>query len=266
MKMLSTAAATVLAGVLLMANSACDWSSSGSAGGFNTSKGAGVSINYSGVYRGEFSGGRAVEKTSRGNITTLTMVQSGNRLTVYDNQGSVYTGTTGSPGVIAEPEGSTYPFGAEIVQSQISFKGKDNVSALEIEFVGILHVVSVTDIQGNTSESTTESDIEDGETQTTVIRNESTTETITIISEPPVLITTRVITENSTGRELSRTTSTKKIERKTASTVFQITEANTQLRLEGTWMEKGGTVSGVKARSAGGIGLVQRTAQASGEE
>ncbi|HMP89554.1 MAG TPA: hypothetical protein PJ991_05110 [Kiritimatiellia bacterium] len=265
MKILSMAAVTVLAGVIMLANTACDWSSSGSSGSFNTSKGAGVNINYSGVYRGEFSGGRAVEKTSRGNITTLTMVQTGNRLTVYDNQGSVYSGATGSPGLIAEPAGSVYPFGAEIVQSQISFKGKDKVSGNDIEFVGILHVVSVTDIQGNTSETETETDTQNGDTQTTVIRNETTTETITVINEPPVQITTRVITENATGREISRTTTTRQIQRKTSSTVFQITEANTQLRLEGTWIEKGGPVSGVKARSTGGIGLVERTSEVSGE-
>jgi len=264
-KFLSTVSATVVAGIVLLGNSGCDWSSAGTEGSFNTSKGAGININYSGVYRGEFSGGRAVEKPSGGLISTLTMIQTGNRLTVYDNQGSTYSGATGSPGLIAEPSGSLYPLGAEIVQSQISFSGIDNGTGKEISFVGVLHVVSVIDIQGNTSDTTTETDIEEGETRTTVIRNETTTETITVINEPPVVITTRVITENSTGREISRTTSTRKSQLNTSSTVFRISEANSQLRLEGTWIEKNGVVSAVKARSSGGIGLIEVTST-EGEE
>ena len=48
----------------------CDWSTNDA--GFNTSEGAGVSINFSGYYHST-EGGRLVKNTSAGNIVSLTI-------------------------------------------------------------------------------------------------------------------------------------------------------------------------------------------------
>jgi hypothetical protein len=283
-KLVSSSMALLLGVGILVANSGCDWSSGGGTGSFNTSQGAGVNLNFSGVYRGELSGGKVVDKTSGGNIQTLTISQVGNSLTVIDNQGSRYTGSVGSPGLAALPDG-TIPAGAEFLQSQVNFSGKDGVSARDIEFVGIIHAISVTDIQGKTtvkssnSGSTnfnnTGSSSSQGSTTTRTVNNgdTTTTETILTVGSPGdpfyQVTTTTVVTENATGVELSRNTTTTGNSGSnnssgsgsvtTETTTFSITEANTQYRLEGTWIEQGGFTSGVKARSPGSAGSIQTT-------
>jgi len=283
-KLVSNSLAALLGAGMLLANFGCDWSSGGGSNSFNTSQGAGVNLNFSGVYRGELSGGKVVDKTSGGNIQTLTMSQVGNSLTVIDNQGSRYTGSVGSPGLAALPDG-TIPAGAEFLQSQVNFSGKDGVSARDIEFVGIIHAVSVTDIQGKTTVKTassgstnfsnTGSTSGEGRTTTRSVNNgtTTTTETISEIGTPGTafyeVTTTTVVTDNATGVEISRNSSTTKSSGSgsgngntsvsTETTTFSITEANTQYRLEGTWIEEGGFTSGVKARSPGSSGTIQTT-------
>jgi hypothetical protein len=83
----------------------CDWSSNSTS--LNTSQGAGVNINFSGVYDGNLAGGKAVDKPTKGNILRLVISQSGNRVEVVDNQGSRYEGTVGSPGVVSQPDSSS---------------------------------------------------------------------------------------------------------------------------------------------------------------
>ncbi|HMP72122.1 MAG TPA: hypothetical protein PKE55_02560 [Kiritimatiellia bacterium] len=272
----------------LLIQTGCDWSTSGSSSAFNTSKGAGVNANFSGFYRGEHSGGKAVDRTSNGNILTFTITQVGNRLDVIDNQGSRYVGRVGSPGVVVAPDADgRFPAGAQIVESQVTFSGTDGVAAREIEFVGIISIVSVTDIQGRTTESSSGTQSERstvsssgqsselGSTRTRTFTqgdNEITVTTITIgtpneegffqVSE------TTVIRDRNTGSEVSRTSRTFNDKLSTSSTgsasssittsvsEFSISEANTQYRLQGTWVEKGGVVGSVRARSAGGAGSI----------
>lgn len=278
----------VLLALGVTAIAGCDWSSQGTS--LNTSQGAGVNINFSGVYNGTFGGGLAVRRTSKGNITRLVINQAGNRVEVVDNQGSRYEGTVGSPGAIANADATgAFPAGAEIVQSQISFAGKDEVAQKDIEFVGIIHVVTVTDIKGTTD---TKTDTDTDNTTTTDTENDTYTynQTVTITSnvidgqvitvtdraydpggnlvyeaitettiEPSGDTTTitRVITDtrNETSTETDNSTRTV-----TSTTTYNITEANSQYRLEGTWIEKDSPiVSDVDALSPGGAGSVTTT-------
>lgn len=282
-KNVTASVAGFIAGMIILLNAGCDWSSGGGTDSFNTSQGAGVNINFSGVYRGELSGGKAVDKTSAGNIQTFTISQTGNRLTVVDNQGSSYSGSVGSPGLVAAPVAGSFPAGAELVQGQVNFSGHDNVSAREIEFVGIIHVVSVTDIQGKTTSKTSSSGTTNfsnsgtsssqGRTTTRTVNNgtTTTTETINEFGAPGSafyqVVTTTVVTDNATGAEISRNTTTTgnsgtgsssaNSSITTETTTFSITEANSQYRIEGTWIESGGFTSGVKARSPGTAGIIQ---------
>jgi hypothetical protein len=285
-KFASASMAGLVAGLVLLTNAGCDWSSGGGTNSFNTSQGAGVSLNFSGVYRGELSGGKAVEKTSGGNIQTLTISMVGNSVTVVDNQGSTYRGTVGSPGLLALPDG-TIPAGADFVQSQISFSGKDGVSARDIEFVGIVHAVSVRDIQGKTTEKVDTSSSGSGSTNfnnsgsssttqsqsTRVVDGRTNTVITTTIVTPVNITVTEVIIDTQTGREISRNVTTTQNSGSGSGsssgsgstttvrtfTDFAITEANTQYRLEGTWIEQGGFTSPVKARSPGSAGTIQTT-------
>ncbi|MCZ7591215.1 MAG: hypothetical protein M5U15_03255 [Kiritimatiellae bacterium] len=102
MKMKCMMLVASLVGVGLLVGTGCDWSSGGDS--LNTSQGAGVNINFSGVYNGNI-GGRAVDRTSAGNISHLTIRQSGNRIEVVDSQGSHYSGSVGAPGVVSQPTG-----------------------------------------------------------------------------------------------------------------------------------------------------------------
>ncbi|MBU0679070.1 MAG: hypothetical protein KJ626_13250 [Verrucomicrobia bacterium] len=220
----------------------CEWSTN--TNDLNTSQGAGININFSGVYHGELGGGKAVSPTSGGNIVRLVIVQSGNRIEVTDNQGSTYTGSVGAPGVLVAPGATDISTGAELAQTQINFSGQDNVSQKEISFVGIFHLVAVSDISSSSTssggESTTTREYTDGTNTVTEI----------VITDGPVTITTTT-TKDGQGNVISESTSTS-----TSGTEFSLTEQNSQIRLDGTWIEKGGVVGNVQARSTGTSALL----------
>ena len=84
MKKLISAAAVGAMALALISNTGCEWSGGGNSNSFNTSQGAGININFSGVYDGRLSGGEAVSGTG---IKRLTISQAGNRLQVRDSRG-----------------------------------------------------------------------------------------------------------------------------------------------------------------------------------
>ncbi|MCO6400975.1 MAG: hypothetical protein J5I99_07100 [Verrucomicrobia bacterium] len=274
--------AATVAGVGLMLGAGCDWSSQGTS--LNTSQGAGVTINFSGVYNGNISG-RAVDRTSAGTISRLTIRQSGNRVEVVDSQGSHYEGSVGAPGLVASPTDGEFPAGAELMQSQISWAGKDGVAQREVEFVGIIHAISVEDISGtskkNVSESTNEKSDNYTYTVTTTYTTNATsaqvitrteraydgdgnlvfeevTETTIPASAGDVKTTTRTVVDNR-GKKTTNTVTT--------DTTYRITEQNVQYRLEGTWIEKNSPiVSRVDAISRGASGTITSTSSSSSSD
>lgn len=277
MKMKYMMLAASLLGVGLVVGTGCDWSSGGDS--INTSQGAGVNINFSGVYNGNISG-RAVERTSAGAIASLTIRQSGNRVEVTDSQGSRYAGSVGSPGVVstAGSEG-TYPSGAQLVQAQISWSGKDGVAQREVEFVGVIHAVTVDDIKGKqevkTSTATDSSSSSSGSAATstrteTVNNGPTSTSTKTEIFGTPGSpyyeeIITVTVSNNTTGEVISQTTTKNSDNSKAKNNevitqtinTYVMTEANIQYRLEGTWIEKDSPiVSRVDAVSRGTYGVI----------
>ncbi len=276
MKRFWRAGASLTAVTALVLAAGCEWTSDDT-DGFNTSQGAGITANYSGVYDGVLAGGRAVSTSSQGTITRFVINQTGNELDVTDNLGNRYKGRVGSPGVVSDVSDATggYPAGATVVESQMSWEGNG------VEFIGIVHVVTVNDVQGTTSNntvidnntSTSTDTVTDDETVTrTETRNNGTntvvTTTLTIGSpgDPFYQETVTTVTyDNETGRELDRevtrtgtdtrtSTDTDNTTTTTTST-FTLTEANSQYRLEGTWIESGLTAA-VDALSAGGIVVV----------
>lgn len=257
MKNVLSASAVAALALALMTNTGCEWTGGGGTDSFNTSKGAGININFTGVYDGNLGGGLAVGKTSAGSVRRLNILQTGSRLEITDNQGSKYFGDVGSPGTVVDLETTTVvPAGAELVQSQITWSGKDNVANKQVEFVGVIHAVSVTDIKGNaenTTDTSTDTDIDNRVTTTTVVHNTNDTTTTTITTP----LTEEVIVEDDrTGRTISRTVT--RIRSDVANDVvtttrqFLLTEANSQFRLEGTWIETAGVTANVDALSPGG--------------
>ena len=233
MKRFTLLAGSVLAALGIVAFVGCDWSSNST--DFNTSKGAGLNINWTGTYFGQLPGGRLVSQTSGGPITRLVIQNSGNTLEVTDNNGSRYVGRIGSPGIVSAPSVNpetgevVYPAGAEIVQAQVTFSGKDEIAAKDIEFVGVIHAVTVNDVRGNTVEDTTTVT----DTNTVTIPDDTNT---TDVTEREIVTEREVVT----GR----------------TTTFEITEANTQYRLQGTWIENGGGRGNVDGLSPGSVGSV----------
>lgn len=270
MKMKCVALAGGLVAAALYLTTGCDWSSQGSS--LNTSQGAGVNVNFSGVYNGTFGGGKAVKNTSAGSITRLVLHQAGNNVKVTDNQGSTYEGSIGSPGAIGTPTAAgTYPAGAELVQSQISFSGKDDVSQKDVEFVGVIHAVAVTDLQGNTtSSSTSSSDATEKKTTSVFVDNTNRViVTVSVVNQGGVMVTTTttVTQRMDTGEEISRTVTTEKSSESTATTEYSIRESQTQFRLEGTWVEKDSPiVSDVDALSPGNAFTITTTETTTTEE
>lgn len=251
-RLLMLIAGGALAGGLALLT-ACEgeWTSGGGVDDFNNSRGAGATVNFSGVYKGTMSGGRAVNGTSGAPITQLVISHGGNNIEVVDNNGSLYNGSIGSPGAVASPDASGgYPAGAELVQAQINFSGRDGSSGRNINFVGVIHVVSVTDTRGSSDKITsTTKDVDNDGTKTVI------TETTTIGSSGDPFYSVTIVTttiENSTGKEISRTTET--------TTTYNITEANSQYRLQGTWIEDGGVSTTVDALSPGTAGVITSTA------
>lgn len=261
----------------------CDWTSGGDS--WNTSGGAG-SINFSGVYNGNLSGGRAVERTTGGPVTRLVLSQQGNALEVTDNNGSTYRGTIGASARVTTAEvtfegGSgpvgdasdnaipILPEGLQFGQAQVSFSGNDNVAAKTIEFAGSIYAVAVTKIRGETTTDASGRETEAEITYTQEItRNElsgSRTEvTITIIGFDlmgnEVFRSVETFIEEPDGRITNRRTEV--TDRRTSSSSseriasFTLNPGNVQYRMEGTWIEQGGTVAGVDALAAGSAGVI----------
>jgi len=246
----------------------CDWSTHDA--GFNTSEGAGVSINFSGYYHAT-DGGRLVKNTTAGNIVSLTIQQAGDTVEIHDNQGSTYRGNIGSPGSVSTKTGGSYPSGAQLAVAQISFSGHDNVSAKDITFAGTIHAVAVTDIKGTTETDTSTDTRTANETWTTNVTVGSTgTEietTITIIAYNAagdevyrsVETTTTTPDGTVTAHNVSITDNRTDTSTKTETVTYSITEANSQYRLQGTWVEEGGKVSEVDGLSAGNSGTISTT-------
>jgi len=264
-------AAGVIAGLVFLLG--CEWTTNTDS--FNTSQGAGANINFSGVYYGHLGGGRAVSSTSGGSINRLVIMNSGNAIQVTDNQGSTYTGTIGSPGVIAAQSSGTYPAGALLSQAQISFSGHDNVAAKNVRFVGIIHAVSVEDIQGESEYSTNSTSISQGKSYS--VTNESSV----VTGGTNITTTLTIITYDDNGNETFRqvqtytvtpsgqriNSSTSYIDSRSRNqgnqqetvTHYYLTEANVQYRLQGTWIEEGGQNANVDALSAGTAGVITTT-------
>lgn len=246
----------------------CDWSTNDA--GFNTSEGAGVSINFSGYYHST-EGGRLVKNTSAGNIVSLTIQQAGNSVEVHDNQGSTYRGTIGAPGSVSSSSSGSYPSGAQLAQAQINFSGHDNVSAKDITFAGIIHAVAVTDIKGTTETDTSTDTRTANETWTTNITVGSTgTEIETVVTViayngagdeiyRSVETTTTTPDGTVTAHNVSITDNRTDTSTETETVTYTITEANSQYRLQGTWVEQAGKVSEVDGISAGNSGTISTT-------
>jgi len=139
---------------------------------FNTSQGAGSSVNLSGTYKPREKGGILAGS----NVTYIVITQTGNALEGNDNLGSKYTGSIGSPGIQSAPgSDGTYPAGSEMLQSQVSFSGVNKGSGESVDFVGIIRALAVTDVKETTQT------IDPGEegapvTTTTYTINEANTE------------------------------------------------------------------------------------------
>ena len=157
MKFRSYASASVGIAVISLLSCSCDWSG-GSSDDFNTSSGS-TTVNISGFYSGILGSGLAVSRTSGGNISSLTLQQSGNALDVIDSNGQNYKGNVGSPLTLAAPSDlGVIPTGAQVASFQVSWAGKDGVAARDVSFSGVISVVTVDSIQGD---STTTSSIDD---------------------------------------------------------------------------------------------------------
>jgi hypothetical protein len=192
----------------------CDWEDTGSES-FNTSQGAGATINFSGYYRprsGAFLMGS--------NLTHFVMTQVGNSLEVFDSNNSHYTGSIGSPGVQARPTvAAGFLPGAVMLQAQLSFAGVNQFTGADMTFVGIVRVVAVDDVQGV-------------DRSTTVDTSDSFGLDISDTSTPGTTVTI--------GNSSNQTDTV------TTTTTFTITEANTQNVIDGNWIE-GGAVSVIGA-------------------
>ena len=265
---------------LVMFDSGCEWSGGGGAGSFNTSQGAGINVNFSGVYHGNYSDGKAVATSSGAPISRLTLTQSGNSIEVIDNNGNRYKGNVGSPGIVYDLSSGAaiIPAGAELMQAQVNFDGVDGSSGHHVQFVGIVHVVAINDVKTTTQTSgensgsgSTNATSATGTASTTQTEthntNGTTTITITQNTPPNVLVTTRTYSD-ATGQLLSETitqsasqgssNSQGQSQTQTTTKTYSITEANSQYRLEGQWVEKDGNTSGVDALSPAGSGVVSQ--------
>ncbi len=140
---------------------ACDWES-GSQANFNQSQRVDDS-NISNEYLGILPGGRVVSRPSGGsNITRLIIQQSGKNIKVQDNQGSNYEGFVGDRFVTRDNiteqrtnlinrsgtrNADSTGEGERAVVFQVSFAGFDRVAGREVEFTGVIEIVSVVSIR-----------------------------------------------------------------------------------------------------------------------
>ena len=196
------------------------------------------------------------------------------------------------PAPTADNETPVLPAGAQLANFSISWSGKDGVAAKDIRFTGVINVVSVQDVNGTTKTDTNGSTKTDsnGNTVTltnnkggngTVTKNTTTTSTTTtgsgvsgsqIVNEgvEGFFSTNRTVTvkndinnntstseiaNNNTNTSTSNNTNTSGTTTTTTNT-FQLTDANTQFRMRGTWIENGGVTGSVDALSAGAGGVL----------
>lgn len=246
---------TVIASVgVALLNTACEWSSGGDGNSFNTSRGAGADINFSGTYNGNYSDGTAVQGSS---IYRLVMHQNGNQVEITDSNGSTYSGSVGSPGAV-NPGASSYSAGAMLAQAQINFKGHNNATDRDVEFAGTIHAVAATDIQGETKvRDTLDSTVNTYTTNNATGNQIQSNLTVTIT--PSAEITIESVLESTpqgSMQDVSRTLVDGSGVATSTETTFILTEANTMYRLEGSWVEIGGVIAGVDALSSGGNGLI----------
>lgn len=195
---------------------ACDWES-GSQVNYNSRVN---NVSISGFYEGQLPGGRAVSNTSNGTILNFAIQQSGNSITVRDNQGSRYKGTITAPDVRSDLSSDSLLTGMVVVAYQIGFSGKDNVAAREIEFSGNLILGTLRTVQANASGGASNSASERDTVTGPIVDGDTTT---------------------SSSSESSRTSQS------SSSNSFELNETNASLRLRGTWIEQGGVVSNVNA-------------------
>ncbi|MCZ7591214.1 MAG: hypothetical protein M5U15_03250 [Kiritimatiellae bacterium] len=175
-----------------------------------------------------------------------------------------------------------------MVQSQISWQGKDGVAQRDVEFVGVIHAVTVDDIKGSQEVKTSTSTASDSSNSSadgatskteTVTDGPITTKTKTeIFGEPGTgyyeeIVTVTVI-DNTTGKiikeDTTRSSNSSKSKNNEVITqtvnTYVMTEANIQYRLEGTWIEKNSPiVSRVDAISRGTYGIVTITREGAQE-
>jgi len=160
--------ATVAMALALLGLWGCEWEGGD---GFNTSGGAGVNVNFSGTY--------AVSGVP--GVTSLVISQTGNALQGSDNLGNLYSGSIGSPGVVARPnEDGAFPAGASMLQTQFS------LSSDGADIVGNIRAVAVTDVRGFTSTVSTNQTItitnQTGTINIVQTANESSTVTYSVDS------------------------------------------------------------------------------------
>ncbi len=122
----------------------CDWEDSDD---FNTARGAGATVNLSGVYTGR-SGSLLTREGAETTVSRLVLTHIGNTVEIRDNNNSYYTGNIGSPGVVSQPDSEmgAYPAGSEMLQAQINFAGENVDTGSAVEFVGIVRAIAVTEV------------------------------------------------------------------------------------------------------------------------
>lgn len=198
----------VFAGLLLFVFSGCEWED---ADDFNTSQGAGIAVNFSGVYRPR-EGSVVVPP----DISRLILTHVGNTIEVYDSNGSKYEGRIGSPGIVEKPDPVTgiYGAGANMLQAQLSFSGVNGKTRKDVSFVGIIHAVAVRDMTFTTSISQGSGNAYTN-SGSNVIKGDSTNK----------LSTMNFGTGDSGGYHNA------------GGQRYSITQANTQYVLEGNWIE-----------------------------
>ncbi|MDA3872369.1 MAG: hypothetical protein PF795_00200 [Kiritimatiellae bacterium] len=229
--------ATAVVGISTLFMVACDWSSGGDSNSYNTSNASNLS-NISGFYQGTFA-----SQVVRGSgITHLTVQQSGNRIEIVDSNGAKYTGTVGSPVLVANLN-SDIGAGSQVASYQLSFSGNN------VDFTGVVNLVAVTDIQGHSR--TVDQVNTDGSGSSNTTTETSEVDTPQQVGVDGVEPGQNVVTENIT------TSTSNNTETDTQTTVneFELTDSNTQLRMRGTWIQNGAPAA-LDALAAGIMGNV----------
>lgn len=196
------------------------------------------------------------------------------------------------PAATAGNDTPVLPAGAQLANFSVSWSGKDGVAAKDIRFTGVINVVSVQDVNGTTKTDTNGNTKTDSNGNTTTITNNqggngtvtknsnttsttttgsgtsgsqivnegvegffSTNQTVTVVNNVNNNTSTSETANNNSNTSSSNNTNTSGTTTTTTNT-FQLTDANTQFRLRGTWIENGGVTASVDALSAGAGGVL----------